>query len=258
MDLIGRNLVLPATQARLIDLTVRTFSSIDCLNLWESGTGLHPLDQGLLALSAALPDMPQETLADWPLGRLNRALAQLRCSSFGPRLHGWTVCVRCGEKLEVEFDGQLLAGEVTNQGQCAEEPIVVNGRSFRLLTARDLAKAAQETDVRLAVILLVENCLLEPGESPVWSDADLEQIGQRLAMADPLAETQLALRCPACENEWEETLDIVFFLWCEIEARARRLLFEIHTLASAYGWAEADILSLSEHRRALYLEIAQS
>jgi hypothetical protein len=104
----------------------------------------------------------------------------------------------------------------------------------------------------------LEGCRLGIAEASDWSDEDLDQIGQSLARADPLAETRLALRCPVCESQWEENLDIVSFLWREIEARARRLLFEIHTLASAYGWAEADILSLSEHRRALYFEMAQS
>ena len=237
---------------------MRTLSSSDCLSLWESGAGLHPLDQSLLALCAALPDASPDTLIDWPLGRRNIALAQLRCSSFGPRLLGSTACCRCGEKLEVEFDGRLLAGEVTGQDQVSKEPVVVNGRSFRLLTSRDLAKAAHETDARVASIRLVESCCLESEESPVWSDEDLNQIGQELAMADPRAETRLALSCPVCENEWEENLDIASFLWREIEARARRLLFEIHTLASAYGWTEADILSLSDRRRTLYLEMTHS
>ena len=237
---------------------MRTLSSSDCLNLWESGAGLHTLDQGLLALSAALPDTPQDALIDWPLGKRNLVLAQLRCASFGPRLLGSAVCFRCGEKLEVEIDGQLLAGGAPDPPQSTQEPIVVNGQSFRLLTTRDLAAAARETDVRLASIRLAKSCLLESEEPPEWSDEALDQIGQRLAMADPLSETRLALRCPACENEWEEDLDIVSFLWREIEARARRLLFEIHILASAYGWAEADILSLSDRRRALYLELAQA
>jgi hypothetical protein len=236
---------------------VRTFSSSDCLNLWESGSDLHPLDQGLLALGAALPDTPGETLADWPLGKRNMALAELRCSSFGRQLLGWTACGRCGEKLEIEVDAGLLADGVTDQCQAFEEPIVVNGRSFRLLTSRDLAKAAQEADVRLASIRLVESCRLEMAESPDWSAEELDQIGQRLAMADPLAEPRLALRCPTCENEWEETLDIVSFLWREIEARAKKLVFEIHALASAYGWTEKEILSLSEQRRALYLAMVQ-
>jgi hypothetical protein len=41
-------------------------------------------------------------------------------------------------------------------------------------------------------------------------------------------------------------------------ARARRLLIEVHSLASAYGWSETDILSMSEPRRALYLEMVQA
>ena len=237
---------------------MRTLSSSDCLDLWESGAGLHALDQGLLALRAALPDTPLDSLADWPLGKRNVALAQLRCASFGPRLLGSAVCGRCGEKLEVEIDGELLAGRAADRTQTTEEPIVVSGRSFRLLTTRDLATVARETDVRVASIRLAESCLLDGEEPPEWSDEELDQIGEKLAAADPLSETRIALRCPSCENEWEEILDIVSFLWREIEARARRLLFEIHILASTYGWAEADILSLSDRRRALYFELAQS
>ncbi|HUD55174.1 MAG TPA: hypothetical protein VMR02_08095 [Terracidiphilus sp.] len=44
----------------------------------------------------------------------------------------------------------------------------------------------------------------------------------------------------------------------QIEARARRLLYEVHTLAAAYGWSEREILSLSAPRRALYLEMVRA
>ena len=94
--------------------------------------------------------------------------------------------------------------------------------------------------------------------SDSWSDQELEEIGERMAVADPLAETRLTLHCPKCEYDWEATLDIVAFVWAEIEARARRLLLEIHTLASAYGWSETQILALSENRRARYVEMVQS
>jgi hypothetical protein len=237
---------------------MRALSSSDCLTLWESGSGLHPLDQGLLVLGAALPGTPEVTLADWPLGKRNAALAQVRCASFGPRLLGWTACGRCGEKLDIEIDGRLLAAEQADPVEVAQELIVFKGQSFRLLTTRDLAKAAQESDVRMASLRLLECCHLKTGDSPAWSDEDLELIGQRLAMADPLAESRLALRCPVCENEWEENLDIVLFLWREIEARARKLLFEVHTLASAYGWPEEAILLLSDRRRAAYIEMVQT
>ena len=48
-------------------------------------------------------------------------------------------------------------------------------------------------------------------------------------------------------------LDIGSFVWAEIESRARRVLGEVHALASAYGWSEAETLSLSAVRRASYL-----
>jgi hypothetical protein len=137
------------------------------------------------------------------------------------------------------------------------ETIVVNGRSFRLPTSRDLARAARESNPRLAAVRLLESCSLEKGASPTWSEEDLEDVGERMALADPMAETRLALHCPQCGNEWDETLDLTTFLWSEIEARAKRLLMEIHSLASAYGWTEKEILSLSEPRRAFYLEMVR-
>ena len=50
-------------------------------------------------------------------------------------------------------------------------------------------------------------------------------------------------------------LDVAAFFWTELNAWAVRLLREIHALASAYGWREADILALSPKRRDLYLEL---
>ena len=79
-----------------------------------------------------------------------------------------------------------------------------------------------------------------------------------MALADPLAETRLTLHCPKCEVDWEESLDMTSFLWAEIDACVRRLLLEIHTLASAYGWTETEILSLGENRRVRYVEMVQS
>jgi hypothetical protein len=238
---------------------MRVLSSTDFLNLWESGFSLHPLDQGLLALGAALPEASYEGLADWPLGRRNRALVQLRCSSFGPRLQAWTSCAHCGEKLEFEMDGTAWAAEQT----VSQPPIVLSGRSFRLPTSRDLARAAGEADLGLALQHLLESCRVDAVDSPAWSEEDLSEedlheLGERMASADPMAETRLTLRCPECGEEWEETFDIVSFFWAEIEAQAKRLLFEIHTLALAYGWTESEILSLSEPRRALYLEMVRA
>jgi hypothetical protein len=236
---------------------MRPLSSSDFLDLWERGGYLHPLDQGLLALGAALPQTSYENLADWPLGRRNRALAELRYRCFGSRLQGWTACARCGEKLEFELDGRTLAAETADAERSLSEPIVVKGHFFRLPTSRDMASVAQETDSHSAAIRLMEGCSVDAAESVAWSEEDLEEVGERMAQADPMAEILLTLRCPVCDNEWSAALDIATFLWAEIEARAKRILFEVHALASAYGWTEKEVLSLSEHRRALYMGMVQ-
>src|SRR5512136_3461493 len=99
---------------------MRTLSSSDLLNVWERSAGLHPLDRGLVALSAAFPEEPPASLADWTLGRRNQALIELHCCLFGPALGGWTACAGCGEKMEFEIDGRALLNksfEATNREQ---------------------------------------------------------------------------------------------------------------------------------------------
>jgi hypothetical protein len=240
---------------------MRALSGSDVLDLWERGSRLQSLDRGLMVLGAALPETPHESLADWPLGRRNVALAELHCAVFGPSLQGWISCPQCAEKLEFQMDGSALMGQ---PGPPPNEKVVVRGHSFHLPTSRDLARAATETDSRLAALRLLESCLdagespvWDAGESPVWSDEDLEEVGDKMASADAMAETLLKFHCPKCHSDWDDTLDIVAFLWGEIEARAKRLFREIHTLASVYGWTESEILSLSEPRRSTYLEMVQ-
>ena len=76
-----------------------------------------------------------------------------------------------------------------------------------------------------------------------------------MAQADPQADVQLALSCPACSHQWQSVFDIVSFFWSEMNAWAYRILREVHILASAYGWREADILAMSPYRRQLYLKM---
>jgi hypothetical protein len=76
-----------------------------------------------------------------------------------------------------------------------------------------------------------------------------------VAAADPQAEIELALTCPACGLLWRTPFDVVNFLWQEIDAWAASLLGEVHILASNYGWSERDILALSPLRRAYYLDL---
>src|SRR5712692_5431422 len=163
---------------------MRTLSSGDFLDLWERGFRLHPLDQGLLALSTALTDTPHESLADWPLGRRNRALAELRFVCFGAAIQGWVSCPQCGERLEFQMDGRAILNPDADGEPNPDHPVVVNGQSFRLPTSRDLARAAREEDARLAAVRLLAHCCLDAAPQPAWTEEEIEQIGDRLALAD--------------------------------------------------------------------------
>ena len=244
---------------------MRALSPADCLTLWESGRSLHPLDQGLLAVHTAFPDARREPLADWPLGRRNRALAELRCACFGRWLRGWTACEQCHENLEFEVDGNALS----ETGATHPDPFVhVDGRSFRLPTSRDLSRLVGERDPSSAARKLLELCLAadsqdhsdteETATDPVWTEAQIEAVGERMAQADPLAEILLDFECPMCGSSFQQSLDLATFLWSELEGRAKRLLLDVHTLASAYGWSETEILALSTARREFYLEMVRA
>ena len=82
-------------------------------------------------------------------------------------------------------------------------------------------------------------------------------VARAMAEADPLAEVLADAACPACGVEFVADLDVAGFVWAELRTHARRLLREVDTLARAYGWTEAEVLSLDERRRAAYLELAQ-
>lgn len=204
-------------------------------------------------LSAALPEVPYATLADWSVGRRNRALAEWMCTSFGPRMPGSATCERCSEELEFELDARaFLEAEPTDPDARVE----VAGHVFRLPTSRDLALIAGRDESHDAVTLLLDACRLDRGGALALSQEEIDELGEQLELADPLAETRLTLCCPECSAEWEDALDLTAFAWAEVESRAKRLLFEVHRLASAYGWSEADILAVSESRRAFYLGAA--
>jgi hypothetical protein len=101
---------------------------------------------------------------------------------------------------------------------------------------------------------LLERCLLNRGNH--LTKDFLPAIVKKMSSAEPMADILLALNCPNCAHKWEVAFDIVAFLWREISAAAQRLLHEVHTLASAYGWTEPEILALNPARRRAYLKMA--
>ena len=240
---------------------MQALADADILRVWEKGYALHPIDQGLLLLSAFFPQSSSDVISEWPLGRRNTALAELRCQWFGARALAWTACEQCGEKMEFEVDIAAVAkGVAAEDGvrdvrDSATDLIEFRGRKYRLPSSRDLACALRGADVSGAALQIAHSCLIDRETRPAMTDADLAALGELMARADPMAEITFELRCPDCGQQGSTLLDLASFVWSEVEALAKHRLLDVHQLAAAYGWSEQAILNMHALRRAYYLSL---
>ncbi len=241
---------------------VAELTEAQLLSVWESGSGQGPQDRALLLARTAAGDA--EPVADLTLAALHALLLGFRERAFGSSLPCAADCPACGEPLEVAVETAELRppAPAAVPGARTAPPtgsFRAAGRdvTYRALTLRDLlavAGARGGCDSRRA---LLQRCVVgtnpEAGSLPGHV---LEEVARRLPGVDPGAETTVALECPGCGHTWSAELDVAGHLWAEIEGYARRLLYEVHALARAYGWTEQDVLAVSPARRRFYLEAA--
>ena len=233
------------------------------LQLWENGLARHPVERALLILATALPAMPADELPLLSIGQRDRYLLAVREATFGRQLAASITCPACQGQLEFTCttgDIRVPAAEEP-EGQWYQEVIEGYTLTFRVPNSDDLALIVDARDPGRARQLLLARCIQQASREDVAIGITdlpatvLSALVERMAEHDPQAEILLNLTCPGCDQHWSELFDIAAFILVEIEVCARRLLYAIHTLASAYGWREADILALSAGRRAFYLEI---
>ncbi|MFE4254290.1 hypothetical protein ACFRU3_33275 [Streptomyces sp. NPDC056910] len=214
-------------------------------------------------------------------------MLRARQAVFGSRLDGETACPECGERLdlEIEFQG-LLDGSASDRDDAESaahptEPIgtvSVGGLEvrFRVPSVSDFERASDCADPESATQTLLSSCVIGAQRVPSGSGCDdrtvdpsrgaelsLDDLSDEVLAAldaefqhhDPYGDLRVTTVCPACGHGFDVCLDPVTVFWEEIEGHAQRLLFEVHRLASAYGWSERDCLRLDPVRRACYLEL---
>jgi hypothetical protein len=239
------------------------------LEAWEQGFGQSPAERGLTLLSAAFPEAPSQDLARISVGRRDAELLSLREQVFGERMETLATCPSCGERLELSLSARELRaanGPEPNLGGTSGDELSLDvgeyGVLFRLPNTCDLIAVAPMREPDAARSALLDRCVLsvrrlgEPTRPEDLPADVVDSVCSRMSEADPQADVRLEIACPACSHHWEAAFDILSFLWRELGAWAVRTLHEIHTLASAYGWSQQDILALSGARRRAYLELA--
>jgi len=245
---------------------MRPLSAHTIIRLWEWGQGRNLADRALGLLVVALPDRSQDELASLSLGRRDALLLDLREQTFGPTLDSYGECPECRQGMEftLRVSDLIVPPEGPESDRERRELELASGDyaiRFRLPDSSDLSRLAECRDVSEARGLLAERCLLRAtrgGREAALRelpDDVLAKLSARMIECDPQAEVLLDMDCPACGHSWLAVFEIASFFWNEISARAMRLLREVDALARAYGWSEADILSMSAARRQLYLEM---
>jgi uncharacterized protein (UPF0212 family) len=232
------------------------------LEAWERGLGQQPIERALTLLAAAYPETPVEALARLSIGQRDAHLLSLREWLFGPTLVSLVNCPNCGERLELNFNVAEIRVPVADQPPDSMSLIVAGYEvQFRHPNSLDLNAVTRCQDVESGRKLLLERCLLRAATNDLTKSVDelpqevIASVVERMAEADPQADVQLALSCPQCSHGWRAAFDILSFFWSEVNVWASRILREVHALASAYGWREADILMMTPWRRQMYLEM---
>lgn len=252
---------------------MRALSASDLLDVWERGRPHGAVQRALAVLGAACPNVPPEALAELTIGQRDGRLLTLREWAFGSRMTGLSICPCCRDRLELVFETTDIrsAPEHTPAEPGAELSLSAEGYEirFRVPNSLDLQATSGTGDATETRQRLLERCIstvqvanpegAQPdGEAGSIDDLPttvIDEVAAHMAKADPQADVQLTVSCPACGHEWLAMLDVVSFFWAEIETWAYRTLNQVHSLASAYGWREADILAMSAWRRQRYLEM---
>lgn len=244
---------------------MQALTATELLAAWEGGLRQGPVERALTLLAAASPEASAQSLAMLSIGERDARLLALRERAYGPMLVGLSSCPECGERVELRLRAEdaRLSSDRTRQ-----DPISLSVRGyelrFRLPNSNDLMAVAEAGGVGDARSQLLQRCILtaqhEGQPAPVVElPADVvDSVVEAMERADPQASRTIELACPTCNHEWQEIFDIAAFIWAEIDVWARRVLGEVHALASVYGWKEADILAMTPWRRQCYLDLIAS
>ncbi|MCA8978331.1 MAG: hypothetical protein KDC98_26620 [Planctomycetes bacterium] len=226
------------------------------LLLLESGSGLMPLDRGRRLAQLLHPEVDPMVLEARPVGCRNAHALRVYADSFGDVLECELRCPACGDRLEFELRiSDLLATHREDPGEIAIEH---DGRSFR---------ARVPTDADLRAVLeggagsggggVMARCAISPPFAE-WPSAAVAAAEGRMAQADPLAVILLSAICPGCGHAWRSPFDAVEAVYERVTQQGRDVLLDVHRLARAYGWREADILAMNPVRRRQYLALLEA
>jgi hypothetical protein len=174
-------------------------------------------------------------------------LLDLRRVLNGPRISAELSCPDCGEGVALIFGIDDLPRDA--------DPVTdsIAGVALRALRLSDLLAVEAEGRDRLTALLSRAGDRTADWAAAVLAGPDRDNAVTVLERAVSGLDLHLSTNCTDCGAAIVSAFDVQAFVSAELTEAARRLLDDVHRIASVYHWSESDILALPRNRRLAYL-----
>jgi len=210
-----------------------------------------PAAQTMLALATRLATAEDGSALDWselPAVDLAAAALLVRETWLGGTIRTEALCpsVDCAEAIDVSFG---IAAYLDHHRPRSFRGAVDDGSGW--LEIRD-------TDVRFRIPLVADlvgatlaDCVRPAGISA----GEARRVDRALDALAPRLDGELTGSCPACGRSVELRFEPISYVIEELRDASSGLFAQVHELAFAYHWAEAQILALDRTRRRGYVAL---
>jgi hypothetical protein len=177
---------------------------------------------------------------------------------FGDRIEGRAVCSQCHESFEMRFSLAGLIEDLSGRQPDIQGPdekgifTAPDGRRFRLPTAAEQQELSGLSPDDAAGTLL-SACVVS-GDARV----DPNVIENAMSEAGAVLDLDLNAVCPHCDAVQTVRFDMQSYLFHALGNERQFVIYEVHRIASAYGWACGDTLALPREDRRKFVQLIES
>lgn len=245
---------------------MKPLTTVELLNVWDE-TAERPLIEKILRLLAKACSADHiDQVSQLSIGDRDARLLKIREWIFGNILRNKVNCPKCGEVLEWESDTSALhlqtipADLASNEFSFEKDDYTIK---FRLPNSLDVFQMTEKELSENSYQIVISKCILSIKKNQKecnFNDLPLliiDSLNDYMSLHDPQADIKMQLVCPCCDHSWGMYFDIGSYLWDEINNWARKILQEVYILARTFSWSEKEILTMTPHRRRMYLDMIQ-
>lgn len=207
----------------------------------------------------------EDNIWEWSLNRRTQALMEILSHVNASQCSINIACAAdsCGELMDLEFDlsqTPLICSDpealtvISSDGSYDQELSIrlPNGRDQLFWQSEKMLMKDNIAEV-IAKRLIIAIDGTRPSDEWELPESWLGPIEAELTKCDPFTDFTLETGCPECGKEMKVAFDIEIHLLNIAQDLWRKLLDEVHLLASHYHWNEQEILAIPATRRHHYL-----